>query len=173
MDTFTLTVTPHAKKIQVDLKHRMMVPILAPIYPCFQKSHGQIDSKIMKASGHGQICINEEQTWTMHPESFIDAVQFMMHFYYVSLDQCHEILDHDVLNKIQKPNFVNASIAIIRALGDEMDMLTEMHTPKAFISAMEHFLEVPIQKVLQHSNTPTNTHMLSGNAHDEYSSIWT
>ena len=41
------------KDTQVDLKHRVMVPILAPIYPCFQRSHDQIDSKIMKASGHG------------------------------------------------------------------------------------------------------------------------
>ena len=68
----------------------------------------------------------------------------MMHFYHVHLNQSHEISDHDVLNKIQKPNFAIASIAILRALGDEMDMLTETHTPKAFISAMEHFLEVPI-----------------------------
>ena len=79
------------KDTQVDLKHRMMVPIIAPITPCFQSSHEQIDSKIMKASGHGRIFISEAKTRTMHPEPFIDAVQFMMRFYHVNLDQSHKI----------------------------------------------------------------------------------
>ena len=73
--------------------------------------------------------------------------------------------------RLKKPNFAIASIAMLRALGDEMNMLTETHTPKAFISAMEYFLEVPIQEVFQHSNVSTNTHILSDNAHDEYLSI--
>ena len=150
-----------------------MVPILAPLTPCFQSSHEQIDSKVMKASGHGRVCISEDKTRTTHPESFIDAVQFMMRFYHVHLNQSYEISDHDVLNKIQKPNFAIASIAMLRSLGDEMDTLTETHTLKAFISAMEYFLEVLIQKAIQHSNVPTNTHILSDNAHDEYLSIWT
>ena len=88
------------------------------------------------------------------------------------LDQSHEISDHDVLNKIKKPNFAIASIAMLRALGDKMDMLTETHTPKAFIGAMEHFLEVLIQEVLQY-NMPTDTHTLNDDVHGECLSIRT
>ena len=40
-------------KTLLDWKNRMMVPILAPLVPCFQKSHESIGSKIMKSSGHG------------------------------------------------------------------------------------------------------------------------
>ena len=85
---------------QVDLKNRMMVPILAPLTPCFQSSHKKIDSRVIKASGHGRVCITENEIRTTHPESFIDAVQFMMRFYHVHLNQSHEISDLDVLNKI-------------------------------------------------------------------------
>ena len=60
---------------------------------------------------------------------------------------------------------------MLRALGDKMDMLAETHTSKAFIGAMEHFLEVPIQEVLQY-NMPTDTHTLNGDVHDEYLLIW-
>ena len=95
----------------------------------------------------------------------------MMRFYHVHLNQKHRISDHDVLNKIQKPNFAIASIAILRALGDRMDVLADTHTPKAFIGAMEHFLEVPIQEVLQY-NMHTDTHTLNGDVHNEYLSIW-
>lgn len=108
----------------------------------------------------------------IHPESFFNAVQFMMRFYHVHLEQKHEISDHDILNTIQKPHFASASIAILKAPGDKMDMLTETHTPTAFIGAMEHFLEVPIQKVLQY-NTPAEMHIVDGDVHDEYLSIWT
>ena len=95
----------------------------------------------------------------------------MMRFYHAHLDQKHEISDHDVLNKIQKPNFAIASIAMLRALGDRMDMLAETHTTTAIIGIMEHFLEVPIQEVLQY-NMPTDTHTLNGDVHDECLSIW-
>ena len=94
----------------------------------------------------------------------------MMRFYHVHLDQKHKISDHDVLNKIHKPNFAITSIAMLRALGDRMDMLAETHTTKAFIGAMEHFLEVPIQEVLQY-NMHTDTHTLNGDVHNEYLSI--
>ena len=158
-------------KTLLDQKNRMMVPILAPVVPCFQSSHENSGSKIMNSSGHGQICLNEGKNQIIHPETFFDTVQFMMRFYHVHLDQKHEISDHDVLNKIQKPNFAIASIAILRALGDKMDALADTHTPKAFIGAMEHFLEVLIQEVLQY-NMPTDTHTLNGDVHNDYLSIW-
>ena len=60
---------------------------------------------------------------------------------------------------------------MLRALGDRMDMRAETHTTKVFIGAMEHFLKVPIQEVLQY-NMPTDTHTLNGDVHDEYLSIW-
>ena len=115
--------------------------------------------------------MNEEKNQIIHPETFFDTIQFMMRFYHVHLDQKHEISDHDVLNKIQKPNFAITSIAMLRALGDRMDMLAETHMPKAFIGTMEHFLGVLIQEVPQY-NMCTDTHTLNGDVHDEYLSIW-
>ena len=96
----------------------------------------------------------------------------MMRFYHIHLNQSQEITDLEVLNKIQKPNFAIVSIATLRALGDEMDTLSESHSSKAFMSAMEYFVEVPIQKVVHHSNMHAGVHAFTGNTHDEYLSIW-
>ena len=150
----------------------MMVSILATLTPCFQSSNERVDSKTIRASGHGRVCSTENEIWTTNPESFADAVQFMMRFYYVNLNQSQEIAGLEVLNKIQKPNFAIASIATLRALGDKMDTLAETHSSKAFMSAMEYFLEVPIQEVIPHSNMHADVHGLTDIAHDEYLSIW-
>ena len=47
------------KKDVHDKRNRLMIPILAPISPCFEPSKTCSSGKRMRKSGHGRICISK------------------------------------------------------------------------------------------------------------------